>query len=821
MLAFLNKASVPTSGSISVAAGAGVTLGVKAGDPLFYELSDIDALLTSGNLGTGTLPADALAGIDTTAGDVTYSFTGTTTRGLAKSGTGVLTLSGSNTYSGPTAIFGGSISITAPENLGDGSATNGIILGGGTLTMPTSDFQLGVNRTLSVVSSGTLQVDSGTLIVDGPVSGAGSLTKAGAGSMRIDGNATLTGGVNVNAGILQSGSATVFSGTSPLSVAVGATFDMNGFDASVRSLANVAGSIISSAGTTGVNLLTVAAQAVDGTNALITDDGNRQIQLSFTSNGVGAYGATTNASNTYSGGLLLGNLIRAQVLTNAVGTPGNIVSGPFGRGTITINGGNTNATGAQIWFSTADRTLTNHVIVNGNAGNGNRSGSFRIGATNVAITGNITASGTDCWFGADAAAVLTLNGQLTGPRGFRFYQSNGTAAWTAVLNNLTGLENDYVGNTNIANSQTTLRLGAANQIPNGSGRGNVTLTAGTLDLNGFDETINGLTGAGTIDNVAAGSGNTLTLGDGNASPIDAFTGVIRNTTGTLSVTKIGSGTQTFSAAQAYTGTTSVLGGALAINGSLNAASAVLVGGAVASGSPTLCGTGTVPGSVTIAAADGGAAGRVNPGAVGAIGTLNVGPTTIAGTLAVDLNATTSDVLAVTGNLDLNGSSLAVNALAEPTANSYTLITYTGNLSGALTVQGSLPVGYTLDYSTPGQVNLVQQPAAGYDAWANTNQISGGAGGDHDGDGIPNLVEYALGLNAAAPNASPGTFNGTEISFSKGAEVSGVTYVIETSTTLGNDWTPVTPTAEDASSIRYTLPVGQTKVFARLKVTQAE
>ena len=104
-----------------------------------------------------------------------------------------------------------------------------------------------------------------------------------------------------------------------------------------------------------------------------------------------------------------------------------------------------------------------------------------------------------------------------------------------------------------------------------------------------------------------------------------------------------------------------------VDGSTAAGSAVSVGGASASGTPTLSGIGTVNGAVTINAASGGAAGTLNPGAVGAIGTLTTGAATINGTLAIDIDAGTADQLVVTGNLDLTGSTLAVNELAVPAA----------------------------------------------------------------------------------------------------------------------------------------------------------
>ena len=102
--------------------------------------------------------------------------------GLTKTGVGgaflnsnnlTVTLSG-NTYSGPTSILGsatfGDIIISAANNLGNGSATNNIILAGGLQTSGT--FDLGVNRTITLVSAGgtpQIQSNSGTLTVSGTI----------------------------------------------------------------------------------------------------------------------------------------------------------------------------------------------------------------------------------------------------------------------------------------------------------------------------------------------------------------------------------------------------------------------------------------------------------------------------------------------------------------------------------------------------------------------------------------------------------------------------------------------------------------------------
>ena len=64
---------------------------------------------------------------------------------------------------------------------------------------------------------------------------------------------------------------------------------------------------------------------------------------------------------------------------------------------------------------------------------------------------------------------------------------------------LTNTANDYTGGTTV--TAGTLKLGASGVIPDGAGKGNVSLS-GTLELNGFSETINGLSGTGTVPHLA-------------------------------------------------------------------------------------------------------------------------------------------------------------------------------------------------------------------------------------------------------------------------------------------------------------------------------
>jgi fibronectin-binding autotransporter adhesin len=119
--------------------------------------------------------------------------------------------------------------------------------------------------------------------------------------------------------------------------------------------------------------------------------------------------------------------------------------------------------------------------------------------------------------------------------------------------------NQYTGDLNI--SAGTVKLNKSNVIPskaNYNNEGNVTVD-GTLDLNTYSETINGLNGSGIVDTIAGGT-SLLTLGDNNAN--GTFSGIIRDSSGTLRVTKTGNGTQTLSGANDYAGITEVTAGIL-------------------------------------------------------------------------------------------------------------------------------------------------------------------------------------------------------------------------------------------------------------------
>ncbi len=153
----------------------------------------------------------------------------------------------------------------------------------------------------------------------------------------------------------------------------------------------------------------------------------------------------------------------------------------------------------------------------------------------------------------------------------------------------------------------------------------------------------------------------------------------------------------------------------------------MVGGPAASGTAVLSGSGFVQGAVNVAAAGGGFAGVLNPGSVGGVGTLQTGSTAIAGSLVLDFDAVLSDKLVVAGNFDISAGTLALNALTSLAVPSYTLVSYTGALTGTNFAQTSgVPSGYNVVFDTANQrIKLVS--TSGYTVLSATATASSSLG----------------------------------------------------------------------------------------------
>ena len=172
----------------------------------------------------------------------------------------------------------------------------------------------------------------------------------------------------------------------------------------------------------------------------------------------------------------------------------------------------------------------------------------------------VAGSGTVTTTAASGTVTLSAgnNNTSTSFTGVIQNGTNATVALTKVGSGTLTLSgaNSYTGATNI--SAGALKLGAADVIPDSS----AVVVTGTLDINGNNETIGSIAGAGTVTSGVTGS-KTLTVG-GNGSSTE-FSGTIQNGTATsISLTKTGAGTLTLSGSLTYSGATTINGGTIVI-----------------------------------------------------------------------------------------------------------------------------------------------------------------------------------------------------------------------------------------------------------------
>ena len=118
---------------------------------------------------------------------------------LVKSGTGTLTLSGVNTYSGGTTVTGGLINFTAGNNLGTGAIT---LNGGGLQWAAGNTLDISARLAPLGAAGGTFDTNGNNVSFATGLSGSGGLTKAGAGTLTLLAANSYTGGTTVLGGIL-------------------------------------------------------------------------------------------------------------------------------------------------------------------------------------------------------------------------------------------------------------------------------------------------------------------------------------------------------------------------------------------------------------------------------------------------------------------------------------------------------------------------------------------------------------------------------------------------------------------------------------------
>ena len=588
------------------------------------------------NTGTGSVVLGTDINVTVAANTLTVPGVISGGFGLTKSGAGNLVLAGTNSYGGSTTISSGTLI------LGDGARDG---------ALPNTNL---------VTNNGSLVFNpavSGTFANN--LSGSGTLTKSGLGAMLVSGSSSLAGPVNVAGGTLLNGSATTFNGTSVLNATNG-TLDLNGFNASFATLntSAVTGTVTNSSSTLAtLNFTSSSASSI----AIVA--GNLGVTVVNTNAGQSLFAGT--APNTFTGGVTLlysgvGNGTRLDFNVPITGTP-------FGTGTITMGQSSTDR--AQIMLAAAGTsTINNPFEINTSLGSDSNY-IFRVPNTSVLALGGTLTLNADVSLGQTGTTIFS--GALVGNAGLKSGTGSTTiadslAATTTVILNTAPGANTYSGNTLQTGTNNVTVLAANDQIPNGSGKGDV-YVSGSLNLNGFTETINGLnsTSYSGLRSVVSGSG-AFTVGDNNATGL--FSGTVN---GSMGLTKIGTGNQTITSAY-WTGPTSISSGTLSL------ASGTLGGSITGSGALVKTGAGTL--TLTKPASFSG------PTIINA-GTLAIGDGTIDAFLASTSSITNAGVLSFvysgTAGTILN---VNLNAGINPAA----LITSAGTVKGKGTV-GSVSI----------------------------------------------------------------------------------------------------------------------------------
>lgn len=408
---------------------------------------------------------------------------------LRKTGSGWLTLTGTNTYAGGTTLAEGVLVAGSASALGSGDLT----FAGGTLrfTAGSAGTAWG-DRIKNSTAAITLDTGGQDLSVNAlAASNTAGLTKAGPGTLSLVGANAYAGDTRVNTGTLKlvsRSSATV--GTATVSASTGATFvaSANNRLAGLAPVANVSG----------------GAPEGSGLTASLTDGS-----------------AAAGAGNAYS-------VNNGQTITFNLPTSG----APLGYDLL----------GAKVYTTWNDdgrdainlESLKVATVANPN--------------TFVALTGSGVSFDPGVGFSnLNLATILASNGVL----------AKDVVAVQFVFG---GQENNYAGYAELEILAAAVTgTGGTNVMPTAS---RLFVEAGaTLDLNGNQQTIAALSGAGSVTNAVTGVPVSLTV---NQDANTTFSGVL---TGDLALVKAGTGVLTLSGASSLSGGAIVQGGTLALAGS--------------------------------------------------------------------------------------------------------------------------------------------------------------------------------------------------------------------------------------------------------------
>lgn len=178
--------------------------------------------------------------------DLTYGGSISGAGSVNQFGSGVLTLAGSNTFTGGLDITSGTVSVSSQDALGNGP----VLVSRGTLATTASFSSVrSLNLATYPASYGTIEVAAGTTLGwSGQVTGGGRLIKTGGGSLLLSGNNSYSGTTQIQAGTVESLSSTALGSAS---VQVDAGGVLRASSANTNSVTVASGGAVDGAGTLG------------------------------------------------------------------------------------------------------------------------------------------------------------------------------------------------------------------------------------------------------------------------------------------------------------------------------------------------------------------------------------------------------------------------------------------------------------------------------------------------------------------------------------------------------------------------------------------